>query len=237
MSRVGKYIFIIVAVCSLLVGGIFFFLKKDGYKVTFNSNGGSIVESVTTGFKKTVLKPEDPMRVGYHFMGWYLDGEKFNFSSKIEENITLTAVWEEEEEVIYTVLFDSLSDDDYELEVKEGETIRDVPTPEKEGYQFLYWCYHNKEFDFSTPIKSNMVMVAKYQKIDHEKEVVIVSFDSDGGSKIDNQEIEVGSQALEPKEPVKEGYRFMGWYLGKEKFDFKEEVKEDITLVALWEEE
>ena len=29
----------------------------------------------------------------------------------------------------------------------------------------------------------------------------------------------------------------MGWYLGKEKFDFKEEVKEDITLVALWEEE
>ena len=56
MSRVGKYIFIIVAVCSLLVGGIFFFLKKDGYKVTFNSNGGSIVESVTTGFKKTVSK-------------------------------------------------------------------------------------------------------------------------------------------------------------------------------------
>lgn len=163
--------------------------------------------------------------------------EKFNFSSKIEENITLTAVWEEEEEVIYTVLFDSLSDDDYKVEVKEGETIKEVPIPEKEGYQFLYWCYHNKEFDFSTPIKSNMVMVAKYQKIDHEKEVVIVSFDSDGGSKIDNQEIEVGSQALEPKEPVKEGYRFMGWYLGKEKFDFKEEVKEDITLVALWEEE
>ena len=170
-------------------------------------------------------------------MGWYLDQEKFNFSSKIEENITLTAVWEEEEEVIYTVLFDSLSDDDYKVEVKEGETIKEVPIPEKEGYQFLYWCYHNKEFDFSTPIKSNMVMVAKYQKIDHEKEVVIVSFDSDGGSKIDNQEIEVGSQALEPKEPVKEGYRFMGWYLGKEKFDFKEEVKEDITLVALWEEE
>lgn len=237
MSRVVKYIFIIVIVSGLIVGGVFFFLKKDGYKVTFNSNGGSIVESVTTGLKKEIEKPDDPVRVGYQFMGWYLDGKKFNFSSKIEENITLTAVWEEEREVIYSVLFDSLSDDDYEIEVKEGEIISEVPTPEREGYQFLYWCYHNKEFDFSTPIKSNMVMVAKYQKLDQEKEMVTVSFDSDGGSKIEHQEIEVGSQVLEPLEPVKEGYRFMGWYLKNEEFDFNMEVEEDITLVALWEEE
>lgn len=41
------------------------------------------------------------------------------------------------------------------------------------------------------------------------------------------------------EEPVvtKDGYKFLGWYLGEEKFDFTTPITEDITLVAKWEED
>lgn len=236
MNKIGKYILAIVIV-GILIGVLFFIFKKDGYHVTFNSNGGSIVESSQTGFKGIVKKPDDPVREGYLFLGWYLEEGKFNFATKIDEDITLTALWEKIEDQEYTVLFDSLSDEDLKIQVKEGETIKEVPIPEREGYQFLYWCYHNKKFDFSNPINRNMVLVAKYQKDNHKKEMVKVSFDSNGGSKIDDQEVEVGKKAVKPDDPVREGYLFLGWYLDQEEFSFLEEIDEDITLVALWLEE
>ena len=41
------------------------------------------------------------------------------------------------------------------------------------------------------------------------------------------------------EEPVvtRDGYKFLGWYLGEEKFDFTTPITEDITLVAKWEED
>src|SRR5690606_15352904 len=36
--------------------------------------------------------------------------------------------------------------------------------------------------------------------------------------------------------PIKEGFTFLGWFLGEEKFDENTPITEDITLVAKWEE-
>lgn len=36
-------------------------------------------------------------------------------------------------------------------------------------------------------------------------------------------------------DPVRDGYRFLGWYLDDELFDFDTPITEDITLVAKWE--
>ena len=41
-------------------------------------------------------QPEkDPVRSGYTFVGWYLDGAEYDFDAPVTRNITLTAVWEE----------------------------------------------------------------------------------------------------------------------------------------------
>lgn len=43
-----------------------------------------------------------------------------------------------------------------------------------------------------------------------------------------------GNKIEEPKDPEKEGYTFVGWYVNDEKFDFDKPVKEDIELTPKW---
>ena len=43
----------------------------NNYTVTFNSNGGTSVSSITQAYNSTVNKPTDPTLTGYTFNGWY----------------------------------------------------------------------------------------------------------------------------------------------------------------------
>lgn len=63
-----------------------------------------------------------------------------------------------------------------------------------------------------------------------------VAFDTDGGSTIENQYIELNHHVKEPVEPTKEGYTFVGWYLNDELYDFNTLVDRNFVLVAKWEE-
>ena len=68
------------------------------YTVTFESNGGSSVESQTVKYSEKVAKPEDPTREGYTFDGWYSDSsltKLWDFDTVITGNITLYAKWTE----------------------------------------------------------------------------------------------------------------------------------------------
>lgn len=62
-----------------------------------------------------------------------------------------------------------------------------------------------------------------------------VSFNSVGGQVVTSQEIEDGKYAQKPADPTREGYKFLGWYLGDELFDFSKPITGDITLTAKWE--
>ncbi len=61
-----------------------------------------------------------------------------------------------------------------------------------------------------------------------------VTFDSDGGSSVEAQNIESGKTADKPTDPTKAGYDFGGWYNGASVFDFTKPVTEKITLKAKW---
>ena len=76
--------------------------------VTFNSNGGSTVQSqsVTSGAKAT--EPTAPTKEGFTFVGWYSDGDletEFNFDTAITADTTLYAKWEKS----YDVTADNLA--------------------------------------------------------------------------------------------------------------------------------
>ena len=60
----------------------------------------------------------------------------------------------------------------------------------------------------------------------------IANFNSDKGSGVDNQNVFV---VTKPEDPVKTGYRFLGWYYNDELYDFDKELTSDIELVAKWE--
>ena len=63
-----------------------------------------------------------------------------------------------------------------------------------------------------------------------------VTFDSNGGTSVEAQVVEENKRASAPNDPTKEGYTFLGWYVGDEKWSFiSHTVTENITLKAKWE--
>lgn len=60
-----------------------------------------------------------------------------------------------------------------------------------------------------------------------------VTFDSDGGSAVSEQEV-LNTSAIEPNEPRRNGYDFAGWYLNDAKYTFDTKITGNITLKAHW---
>lgn len=68
----------------------------------------------------------------------------------------------------------------------------------------------------------------------------LVKFDTNGGSEISSKKIAVGTAISELPTPVKDGYKFAGWYLDKDltnAVDGSAKVTENMTLYAKWEED
>ena len=68
--------------------------EKNKYTVSFDSAGGTAVESQTVVYGEKVKEPEVPEKEGHTFLGWYQGENKFDFNTEIKENISLTAKWE-----------------------------------------------------------------------------------------------------------------------------------------------
>ena len=77
------------------------------YTITFNSNGGSEVASITKEAGESVTEPTAPTKTGFAFNGWYTDNGTFlnvyEFSVMPAENITLYAKWTDNTPEIVTV--------------------------------------------------------------------------------------------------------------------------------------
>lgn len=68
------------------------------YTITFDTQGGSVVDSQTVAHGEKAVRPADPERNGSTFGGWYTDGDctdgnEYDFATPVTENITLYAKW------------------------------------------------------------------------------------------------------------------------------------------------
>lgn len=68
--------------------------QKTYCTVSFDTTGGSSVPSQTIEKGKTATKPTDPTKKDYCFQEWLLDDERFDFNTPINQDITLTAIWD-----------------------------------------------------------------------------------------------------------------------------------------------
>ncbi|MBO4245342.1 MAG: InlB B-repeat-containing protein [Bacilli bacterium] len=100
-------------------------------------------EVIAVPFGETPEIPEEPVKKGYEFVGWYADDEEYDFDSEVSEDIELTAK--------YKINNYSIS---YNLD--EGTVAKANPTnynvesksitlnnPTKEGYSFSGWTGSN----------------------------------------------------------------------------------------------
>lgn len=90
-------IFILSGILSVLI--VFVTINKvnkDNCYVNFDTNGGNKIDSIVVRKGDKVDVPNQPIKEGYTFIEWQLDGKKYNFSSEINDDITLYAYWEKE---------------------------------------------------------------------------------------------------------------------------------------------
>ncbi len=80
------------------IGNIELYAKwqQNEYTITFDSNGGTEVESITGYYGVEIDEPSKPSKEKYYFVGWFLasGGNAYEFTTMPAENITLYARWE-----------------------------------------------------------------------------------------------------------------------------------------------
>lgn len=80
-----------------------YFETLDVYTVTFNTDGGTAVESQTVDHGSKATKPANPTKTGYTFAGWYTEADtEFDFDTPITSPTTLYAKWNANQ---YTITF------------------------------------------------------------------------------------------------------------------------------------
>ena len=139
-----------------------------------------------------------------------------------------------EETKEFTVTF-TIDGEKSEVKVAEGEKVSKPSDPEKEGYNFLGWYVGEEAYDFEKAVNADLEVTAKFEEVKPEVKEYTVKFVVDGEA----SEVKVveGEKASKPADPVKEGYVFLGWYVGSEAYDFENAVTSDLEVVAKFEEE
>jgi uncharacterized repeat protein (TIGR02543 family) len=205
------------------------------YTVSFNSNGGSAVDSKSVIHSNTVTQPVAPTREGYRFDGWYSDIELNNsyiFTTSVRANLILYAKWT----AIYTVSFNSNGGSAVaDQKVARGGTAY-VPDPStRAGYTFGGWHSDSEltnRYRFDTPVTGNLTLYALWTLNVHT-----VTFNSNGGPVVESQAVVPGNSAVAPAVPNRAGYKFEGWYSNSNLttvYNFSAKVNANLTLYAKW---
>lgn len=140
--------------------------------VTFIAEGTEDqVQEVSKG--GTAAEPETPVREGYVFSGWYADPDYthlYDFSTKIQGDTDVYALWVKEGADLVNVTFDydyygvKLASYSYPIE-KDTCVAQPVATPLRTGYVFDKWVAEDgSDFDFASPVSADVTVKAQWTK-------------------------------------------------------------------------
>lgn len=184
-----------------------------------------------------LIRPTDPEKEGYVFVGWYTEPELINeykFNSTVSADLKLYAKFEESAAVeTQTVTFMKDAETLFDTSVvKKGNTVGVPAEPTNDGYSFAGWYTDVKcttAYDFNLPVNTDITLYAKWLA------KYTVSFDTDGGSTVESQTVVTGNKATKPTStPTKKGYNFVGWYTDNTyttEFDFENTIIIDNTTI------
>jgi uncharacterized repeat protein (TIGR02543 family) len=236
-----------------ITGDITLYAKWDinSYTVTFNSNGGSQVNSQSVEYNTAPVRPEDPTKTGHTFAGWYRDEgltDEFDFTTPITNDITLYAKWTINS---YSVTFETNGGTpvpDIQYVEYQNTAVRPAVDPVKTRYTFNGW-YQNEEctitFDFNTPIVTDTIVYAGWTA-NPSYPITYNGNDNTGGAAPEDvngyyMEGEIVTILGNNRNLLKTGYVFAGWntepdangtsYLPG---DTVEMTEEGIVLYAVW---
>ena len=225
------------------------------YVVHYETFGADPIADKDLGssFTSTNLLPSvNPSLETKRFVGWYTDTNwtkqvtnSDSYASLVGNNIdTLElTLYAKYEEIEYIIHFDGNGADQGDMAdiVASYSDIVSIPNNNyvRDGYNFKGF---NTKKDGTGNFIHPLDTVQSLSKIDGDivtlyamwAQLATVTFNSNGGSPVDSQIVEVGQTIVEPQNPTRVGYDFVGWFLNEVEFDFNDPITRSIELVAKW---
>lgn len=122
------------------------------YTITFDTDGGSAVESITQDYGTAVTAPAAPTKTGYTFDGW----DAIVPATMPAENVTVKATWNINQ---YTITFNTDGGNEIASITQDYGTAVTAPVdPTKSGYTFAGW---NKDIPTIIPAE-NVTITAQW---------------------------------------------------------------------------
>ena len=205
--------------------------------VTFDTDGGTNIDPVEVIPGDTLTLPENPAKKDFIFDGWYMDEnhtQRFDSETSIDENLELYAKYKD---YIYTLTFDTNGGSNVVSYKYKTQTPINAPSnATKVGHSLEGWYTDEAlttPFVFDAMPDEDMTIYAKW-----EVNQYTISFESGGGTVIENMVEAYGETIAKPEDPTFEAYGFLGWFTDrsyKNVFDFDTMPARDIVLYAKWD--
>ncbi len=227
-------------------------VDEDSYPVsvilTYDTTGGKMPSGVSLSKSyaqnKALTTSPTPTKDGYKFLGWFNGEAEVTFPFIIKESMTLTAKWEEityKNTISLKLNGGAFPNNDETIASYEaGDQITFLPTPTKEGYEFLGWFFGSEEVTLPYTVENSAIFVAKWKEIisdDNTHATILVNLN--GGATDEelapSSSYELGEVIPSLPTPYLDGYNFVGWFSGENEVVFPYTVTKTDTLTAKWE--
>ena len=190
--------------------------KANKYTITFDTDGGTKLDSLVQDYATEIVVPTAPTKTGYTFAGW----DKEIPATMPAEDVTIKALWKINQ---YTIIFDTDGGTAVDSLRQDYATEIVAPAdPTKTGYAFVGW---DKEVPVTMPAED--VTIKALWKINQ----YTITFDTDCGTEVAAITQDYATEVTAPAAPTKIGYTFIGW----DKEVPATMPAEDVILTAQWQ--
>ncbi len=207
----------------------------DGKEYTDNYYGDAYWgDTISDVLKGTLTKDGEIYTLDYWALNYYL-GERYDESQKITESLSLYAHWKTDK--TQTVTFNYGYDGKKETKtVTYGTAVTEPLRPVRVGYSFDGWYSGDSPFGFSSEIKSDVSLTAKWTEV---SKYTITYMNIDGETVYTTEDVVCGEKAKGVVIPSLSGMEAEGWYrisndplcFFDSPYDFSSSVQENMILV------
>ena len=136
--------------------------------ITFDSNGGSSVNSQEIAYNSSLSSLPTTTKTGYVLVGWFdslQNGNEITNETVFTENTTIYAVWEKQQIKVKLNISGQIT----EITRNYGDALGNLTNPVKDGYTFEGWykdeAYTQKVESTYMITDENLTLYARFEKI------------------------------------------------------------------------
>jgi uncharacterized repeat protein (TIGR02543 family) len=253
MARLGRAAaFFSTAVLVLALAACSNLTSEDTkqYTITFNSQGGTEVASITRNEGTGVDEPVPPTRADYVFLGWFSSaadsGTKYTWPHTLNASVTMYAHWRSADDPTpgrYTITFDSHEGAGVTaITEDEGTAVAKPADPTRSGFVFEGWfsaVTGGTLYVWPHTLNADVTMHAQWRSADDPTpDRYTITFDSHEGAAVTAITADKGTAVPKPADPPRSGFVFEGWYsaaTGGTKYDWPHTLSANVTMHAQWQ--